>query len=96
MAKDTILHGRQVERGLTGTDYVVMASNTVIGDPGMIEVTAGEGTRGMADATIVDRRHVIERLAKRRNTMAGVTTGRQDCGVSVVEESRQETLRVMA
>ena len=71
MTHGTIFRRWQVPEKFTNRDHIVMAGFTVTGNAGMIERTRAECTRGMTDAAILIRRHMIERLADRGDSMAG-------------------------
>lgn len=59
----------------------------------MVIGASGKGARGVADATILDGRHVVARFTNRRDTM---TRGAIIHDAGMIDECAGETIRVMA
>ena len=90
VANATIVCSRHVVECLTGPANVVVAriaAATHNGRDAVVDKPVGKISRVMAKSTIdggYQRVRGSRRLADRGNTMAGITPGRQDDGVSVV------------
>ena len=93
MAGGAIRRGWQVIREFTGTDRIVMARFTVINDTGMIIAACSKGARAVANTTILNGRHVVQRFTAGINAMAGRTI---TCDRRMIDECTSETIYVMA
>ena len=93
MARGAVCSGWQVIREFTNTDRIIMARFTVINDTGMIIAACSKGARAVANTTILNGRHVVERFTAGINAMAGRTIV---CDRRMIDECTSETIYVMA
>lgn len=93
MAGRAIRSGWQVIREFTNTDRIVMARFTVINNTGMIIAACSKGARAVANTTILNGRHVVERFTAGINAMAGRTIV---CDRRMIDECTSEAIYVMA
>ena len=61
--------------GLSSTDHIVVAGFTVINDTGMIIEASAKGSRGVANTTILNGRHVGEWFTASFSSNTSVATG---------------------
>lgn len=93
MAHRAILGRGQVIDELANSDHVVMARLAVIDDTGMVICARGKGARRVTSTAILERRHVVNRFAVRRDAMAGAAIV-HDAGV--IDECVGEIIGVVA
>ncbi len=89
----TIRRGWQVIGELADIDDIVVARRAAVDDTGMIIGATGKGARVVTDTAILDGRHVVDRFADRRDTMAGGAIVHEP---GVIDECAHKTVDVMA
>ena len=93
MAHRAIRSGWQMINEFSNADRIVMAGFTVINNTGMIIAACSKGARAVANTTILNGRHVVERFTAGINAMAGCTIV---CDRRMIDECTSEAIYVMA
>ena len=96
MTHGTIRRGWQVIGELADIDDIVVARRAAIDDTCMIIGATGKGARVVTDTAILDGRHVVDRFADRRDTMARIAPVAHDVRSGVIDERAHKTVDVMA